>query len=706
MSKYWDLPLVGNILRKLEVTNQEELAKLNIGKLVEAGYIGPTKLAILLKLVRAAEEKRYKRAPITHLASDLDLAETADLPVLSNIGVIPTRLKNIIKDAKIETLGELAEWHRKVKITDVKNYGRTTHNLITNLLSEIAQKGVQFRIFQSDKTPETGSDFTDLFLNSLVRGHEREVFVEYYVNRKHGQEIADSVFSPPVSRQRVAQILDRAFETYVDSWGTTAESLLEPLMMAFDQMDDMVPLDMAMELVGATRPCDIEIMSAVSARPIYVPRSDQTRVAVAGSRDHYLDLCRKWSSILMPMVTHGIDRPELHAALQERGVTIPDKYLADWMNLLINTNLLDDPSAERIFASRARMNNMLADIVRRAGKPVNIHQIVDAYVELTGHETNIRAITSHMQRIETVYKHSSRQWVHLDNVGMSKSMIDSIAAECKKRVPRNGSAVNLRRVLAEVASIIPSAKQADPFVIRTAMISTGNLRAWRAGCDIAWDTDGAHRISIEDHIRDYSNTADEPFSLSQMVDEIVSLTGCLATSIMVQIQTDHLLQIGYDCYIHPLKVFKSQEEFLKAVETVESAIPEDTMVSCGIAAQTVRLLDPELYKHIETYGVDLIHAIARHSSILQTRLAGRMVWHKDKIVSDVDFIYDQFIKQYSGYFGPRDVASDINAVAGSPPTHYINRVLRDLMARKLITHVSMGNYRVCTWADNQMTFGF
>lgn len=706
MSKYWDLPLVGNILRKLEVTTQEDIAKLNIGKLVEAGHIGPTKLAILLKLVRTAEEKRYKRTPITHLASDLDLAENADLPVLSSIGVIPARLKNIIKEAKIETLGELAEWHRKVKITDVKNYGRTTHNLITTLLNEIAEKGVQFRIFQSDKTPETGSEFTDLFLNSMTRGHEREVFVEYYINRKHGQEIAETVFNPPVSRQRVAQIIDRAFDTYVDSWGTTADSLLEPLVMAFDQMDDVVPLDMAMKLVGASRSCDIEILSAVASRPIYIPRSDQTRVAVAGTREHYLDLCRKWSSILTPLVAHGIDRSELIAALQERGVTIPEEHLADWMNLLVNTNLIDDPSAERIFASRARMNNMLADIVRRAGKPVNIHQIVEAYVEMTGHETNIRAITSHMQRIETVYKYSLRQWVHLDNIGMSKSMIDSIAAECKKRVPRNGSAANVRRLLAEVASIIPSAKQADPFVIRTAMISMGNLRAWRAGCDIAWDTDGAHRISIEDHIRDFANTAEEPFSLSQMVDEIVSLTGCLAVSVMVQIKTDGLLQIGYDCYIHPLKVFKSQEEFLKAIQTVESAIPDDTMVNCITAAQTVKLLDPKLYQHIETYGEDLIHALARHSTVLQTRLAGRMVWNKTKIASDVDFIFDNFIKQFDGYFSPRDVASSVNAVSGTAPTHYINRVLRDLMARKLITHVSLGNYRVCTWADNQMTFGF
>jgi len=704
MSRYWDLPLVGSILKKLNITNQEELANLNIGSLVEAGHVGPTKLAALLALVKTASDKRRKQSNV-RAPSSFDLGYSEDLPVLEHLGVITARLRNVILSAKIETLGELAEWHRNVNVSQVSNYGQVTHRLVASLLTEISEKGVRYRVFQSDKVPENAAEFSAAFFANLRKDAEREVFQKYFVQEVTSQKIADSL-NPPVSRQRVHQMIDTAIATFRDSWGPTATHLLEPLVMAFNNMDDTVPLDHAMSLVGASHRSDIELLSLVAQTPIYVPRSSTLRIASLGDREDHLKLVKKWSQTLHQVIAPGISREALHKMLNERGIYVPDSCLADWVEIFVNSNLGENPQSQEVYLNRIKVNHTLNQILREAGKPLNIHQILSGYEAKTGLTSNIRAVTSHMQRSEEICKYSNHQWVYVGNCGLTRPVLEQLAVECKKRVPRNGTAVNMRKLLAELSATHADAKNADPYVVRSAMIRLGSLRAWRAGCDVAWDTQDSHRVNISEHIADYIANADEPFSMGTMVEDISLQTGCLPTSVAVQVHSDELLQLGYDSYIHPLKVFKTADGLAKAQQSIRSAVPKECVVGVEYVNQAIRLTDSAFAAHVEQWGVDLIYAVARLDPTMQTRLAGRVLWHKDSVVSDVDYIYERYIKSYDGYFSPRQLAVDMKAVAGITVTHYINRVLRDLMERKLIVHVSMGNYRIVTWSDNQLTFGF
>ena len=66
MSKYWGIPLIGRILKALNVSTPEQLSALSISQLASVKGVGPAKIRAILDLVKNVQKSTTKReaAPV------------------------------------------------------------------------------------------------------------------------------------------------------------------------------------------------------------------------------------------------------------------------------------------------------------------------------------------------------------------------------------------------------------------------------------------------------------------------------------------------------------------------------------------------------------------------------------------------------------------------------------------------------------------
>jgi len=156
------------------------------------------------------------------------------------------------------------------------------------------------------------------------------------------------------------------------------------------------------------------------------------------------------------------------------------------------------------------------------------------------------------------------------------------------------------------------------------MLQTRLVRGWRAGCDVAWRTVGAARISIGEWIAEIAPSLDQPFLFDDLVSTIESFSGCKPETIATQVnQSDEVLGLGAGEYAARGAFFPTEEAWQNACSAVGAVLPEDDAISaatlvgrCSLPGVPQKLAGPVLW------------AVARALPGVRSRAVGRLVWRE------------------------------------------------------------------------------
>jgi hypothetical protein len=534
------------------------------------------------------------------------------------LGRLPARVRRIIEEESLHTISQLISWLRRADATRVANYGRRTHRDALARIDELGRCGPTQLVFGCDSPPTTAEGLYASYLATLDED-ARAIFTSYYGDGRTLEEVGRSR-NPPVTRERIRQIIESNLEADIPSWRSTALAIFAPALARLEEGAGVALFDRCLALTGATRQEHLELLAKLAVQSISVPDAGHRGVVTTLSNDEFLLLREEIAVDVDEIVANGGKYKDIVEHLMAWGIRLSEADGKGFVEAMVGIHFKDDAA----YSNRARVRALYVDCLRSSGRAMSADEVA-GIVRATSPETlaTPRNVVANFGRSLDVYNIGKGHWIHGDHLGITRPELKALTESCLKLVPRGGAAVNVTHLLRELERENPMAKTVSPYAVRDEMIHSGKVRGWRVGCDVAWRAGDVSRVSIAEWIQLVAEMLEQPFQLAELVSRVAEVSGSTEGSVSVQAMRDpSLLVLGNGEYMLGGYAFEDEITLLRARDAVVSLIPLDDVVSrhelasrLDMAALSARTTDTRV-----------LWALARTADGIESRIRGHLLW--------------------------------------------------------------------------------
>jgi hypothetical protein len=589
---------------------------LNISDLVTRNGVGRTKMMALVDLINA--EKKQKE--IAGISSDLyTLCKPyLHLPAKSCLGRLNSRLESKIDEYNLHTVADVIRWIEAVDVKDELNYGHKTHEWAKTRLSDLSRVGPNVLVFGQNTSPQTADEFVELYFKNIENPAYLSIFKEYFADDKTLDEIGKTR-TPPVTRERIRQIMDIQVRRDSDGWSRVAADILDVLTRKLDAQNGVVTESAALSLTGAKYTWQIDLLSKIAGRELHFPRGRREGIVCIYKSDELSDLCSELGEAIDSILEESNVLVNLQEKLKDYGFEYGDEF-KNILPILANVEI----NGDRVYDSRKKINTSYVETLRSFGRPATAREITEKLSESDSSISNrLHTTITQLRRSSEVFKTDDHKFVHEEHLGFSVKQLKALAVEACKLVPRNGSAVNVRRLLKELSASNQIPASLSPFTLRDAMMLVGDVRSWRAGCDVAWICENTHRLTIPEYFDEIAPTLDQPFSMKDLVDSVCKISGYLPESVKMQFHSNEsTVHIGYNLYVARSAIEPDSAKFDQLVNVAASHVPAVGVVTGHELAASCKELKLLAKKH----GPGLIWGLAKLHKNIVARSRGLLLY--------------------------------------------------------------------------------
>ena len=616
MSDLHTLPIVGHLLKRLEINTQEELNNLDLNEVGAIMGVGRRKLEIIKSLQQSpssqeetveghSDEQVEYRKPKREVPPRLcDVA-------LSGLTVeFSARIKNKIAEHDIKTVGELEEYLSLVKIESEENFGRITYKSAIRALDDFYKSPSDF--MTSNFLTVSGLIYD--FMDRLDDARAKDMINKYYWEGKTLQEIGD-LSNPIITRERVRQIIKKSISTGSERYRKNSDALLAPMYRHFAKGCGVASLSKVLIETGSESVGELILCASISGTNI-----------------------SNYPSIMKDGITH-LDHLELKACKQEirrnlgiRGRTVSvDEACARVRSLgydysdqeaiwLIENFLEVSIVGDRIWPPGKNVNTSFEEALRAFNHPITSKKFA-AHLSsiMTPDVIHPNTVAVNFQRNPRIFKVNEHEYVHQDGLSLHIDQVNKIADKVLTHIPRNGDAVSLKPIIHRMGldSVV------NPYTVRDILIKRKMVRGWRSTCDVAYICDGTNRKTLRECIDEISSEFDQPFDNSDLIDKLVEDKGFKKHTIDLQFNSHSsiiLYSVGES--VHVPTVFGSMEKYKEVLENLYVKMPKNRILS----APLLNSLFPEYSKFVKDVGENVLWSVLRTHPKVKSKILGLLLW--------------------------------------------------------------------------------
>ncbi len=618
MSHYYNLPLIGPFLRSHDVDTQAKLFSLDVLSLASMEGFGIKKIQALLDLVKS-ERNRIPAIPTP--TKEIDLQVYANMPISKSLGRLPLRIQAKIEKYDLRTVQDLYDWSNKVDVKREDNYGYKSQELLVSKLRELSEKGPLNLVFGTEVEPNTADALASAYMK-VIDERARGFVDSLYFKRLTLQEIG-AAENPPITRERVRQVISRGIEADRGGWQDTAQDILHPLKSLLETGNGVTFLDRALSSVGASSLGTLELVADIANIQVYAPSGGSLNVLTEVNSEGFRSWLSEFNENVLNVIGDGCALSEVVASLSNDGYDFPESDIVTLVTSLCNVIIKND----HVYSSRRAANLVYIETLRNSSIPLTSQEVAEI-TKVTNPEipSSARNAATHFARAKTVFKIDEGKYIHKDGLPISLDELNEIAKEALKLIPKNGQAVSVKRIQKEMASLNRNVKSLSPYTIRDSLLNTGKVRSWRAGCDVAWICENTYRTSIIELIKEIAPTMNAPFTMKELVEAVSTFGGFEESSVTLQaISCEDILLLGADKHITKSHVFKTDQEFYDYREKIVLAMSYEDITSANKVYQALKSND----KYSKKWGPGIIFAVARTSDLVSNRIKGQLLWRKE-----------------------------------------------------------------------------
>lgn len=673
MGSYSSLPVIGTLLSELGVMDRDGLFALNMADVVSHPDINKAKLTAISELMRA--EKSSVSSNVVPLNNVQDLFQRCspylNLPLRQYLGKINARVMTKIVEYDLKTIGDLIRWVDRVDISGEINYGNKSHKWVLDTLNVLAERGPSFLVFGVDTPPKTADELVDLYIGRIESDIHRDVLKKYF-EQDLTLDAIGQLMSPPVTRERVRQIIETTFKGDQESWKETALDILNNALDQMEEQNGVILVGTLCSRSGASAVWKVEILARIAGVDISIPRGRREGIATTLESNELSSLASELTEVVDEALEDTDNATELVKRLDEYGFNFGQEVRAI-LPILVGVSF----NGEFAYSSRRKINALYVDSVRKFNRPVSAAEltehIVKTYPDLSAstHTTIIQ-----LRRSPNIFKTDDHKFVHANDLPVKLETLKSLAVEASKFVPKTGQAVSVRRILNELRSTRNIPETLSPYTLRDAILQLGNFRSWRAGCEIAWICSSTTRTSIPEYIDIVAPTLDQPFQRSELIDDICKISGYLPSSVCLQVGgSEALFLTGHSKHIYKKCVAKDDIEFNNLVDMACKYVPDNGITtSVEMADKAVNMKS-----YVNEFGAGIIWGLARCNSNIRTKIRGCVAYRSSYASNIWDAFSNDRRWKLGGTFKLDQLRNSIAADFGIRVTGFHLSLLKEAM---------------------------
>ncbi|MCA9528133.1 MAG: hypothetical protein KC549_17725 [Myxococcales bacterium] len=599
---------MGPLLQRLGILVYADLLDLDLSALSDRRGVGRKKLT-RLRLLHDEATRRAAGPPEPVVSSPWE-----GWHPLEALGRLPSRARNIVTLAGLDSVGALRIWLDQTPFQAVANYGRATRRHLVDLLAQLDEVGPDTLVF-GGTTPRSIAELGERYLQRL-EPRKRSIFEARVVQ---GLSLEEVGVREGVTRERIRQLVEMELDQDRRSWAPRVRELFEPALAALDRRGGVALTQTVLDALGG--PPNWAIDLAVDLEPVAIEFEVWPGLTTSLEREQFLDLRRTLRLEVEAALEGSMSVSVVRRALIEAGLRTPD----DELPLLAEHLLGVTVDGEDAYLSRRGTQAVYLTALRDAGGPISAeevaHRVDQSEPEL---EANARKAIVFFQRSPLALSYDHGLWVHAENLPVPLSVLQALAQDCLPEVrAANGVAVSARLLLRDLASRGSAPPGLTPHLLRDALLQTGEVRAWRAGTDVAWTGSEATRKSISEWLRETAEELPQPFTIDVLVAETAARSGYLPSSIAVQ-ANEGVWTLALSGGEHAAcdQAFASSE----ALEHAQAAVWAMVRQACLVSAHAPGI-DLTPFGHL---GPVLAHRVlwgtAHRTAGVSTRARGLLMW--------------------------------------------------------------------------------
>ncbi len=536
---------------------------------------------------------------------------------IERLGRFSGRASAVLSRTGVRTVSQLVDWLEGGDSSREQNFGRTSREELVARLFQLLNVGPERLLFGQDAIPSNGAELCTAYVGTLKSEEVKYVFRRYYFERVTLEKIGQA---RGVTRERIRQIIQVTLSADRAAWSDVANSVLHSTLQLLESGAGLAPLGTCLELAGCSSIGELELAVDLAGVRMSFPADGKLQVATLLTSEDLANLRADIRQELEEAIAAGARYNRIAAILQTWGLRLPDLAA----KTLLQSFWGIEASGDSVHSSRRRVQSLYVEALRAAGRPLTAEEVAERLAQ-TDPDMNAtkRNAATNLRRSELVFKADHGTWIHVDNIGISRERLRKAAEDCLPFIPRNGVAVSTRHLTQALQNSTPI-PGLTPYLLRDALIGTGKVRGWRAGCDVAWRASAVSRSSVDEWIEVVAQSLDQPFQLSELTAAVAKHGGFMSTTVaMKAAENPTLLHLGCGDYVSRSALFDSDEAFARTRDALIDAIPTDD-VSTGRAAAAVRGGRGTLLSEDEDARVSW--AIARTAKEVSSRIRGHLLW--------------------------------------------------------------------------------
>lgn len=686
-------PAMGPLLRRLKVRTWRDALTLDLDALDGARGIGRTKLKRLHALVAEARKRGHFDAvveprPLTEAEVPLDqwIAESpwARWDPREALGRLGSRVLSVIERFELSTVAQLAAWHATAHHQDIPNYGRGAHRKLGQRLARLRDEGYEALVFDGPR-PRTVQAFAEAWLSHLgaERDRARKVLAHRYVDGWTLEQTGEAI---GCTRERIRQIAKREIERDQAAWGPVAQGLLEHAISAVDALGGIALTHRVLALLDAPEPWAVQLAMDLAADETKIILDILPGISTTLDRSEFSELRRSLRADVEARLESNYSIDGVLAALADSEIEVPTDDLVELAGGLLFISI----DGERAWPNRQSTRAVYLGALLDAGEAISAAEVAQLATERAPDlEATARNAIVAFRQARQVLSAGKALWIHERNLPFPREALDQLAARCIGMVEAaGGQAVSAVHLLATLTEQVEVPDGVTPYLLRDALLQSGKVRGWRAGVDVAWKAGEVQRTSLQEWIRQIASEVEHPFTLEDLLMEVVEQSGCQQASAYntAMQMSDELIGLGQGEYTIRHVAFSSIEDYEAAIAELEAVLEAVTFLS-GYREPTN--LTPRLAELVASHSSRVLWGLAQHAPGLETRRRGLLMWPKSRGARAWDAFGPDFVGKYP-VSRPQHLRDHLAEVAGFSSSDVARHLMYDGASAGYLQRIGMG----------------